>query len=306
MPGSSLTIDHQSWLLLIVLSVLWGGSFFFVGVALRELPPMTVVMARVALGAAFIYPVFKAQGGSLPTTLRGWKPFTVMGLFNNIIPFSLIFAGQTHISSGLASVLNATTPLFTVLILASFGDERLILRRIVGVLIGLAGVYLLRDPSLIQTGSQTVGMLLCLGGAVSYGFAGLWGRRNFNNVPPLTTTTCQLISSAIIMIIIAAVVDQPWHLPMPGLATWAALFGLAALSTALGYIVFFTILKRAGATNVMLVTLLMPVPAILLGVLILGEPLSMREIAGALVIAASLLVIDGRILVWARSRLKGA
>lgn len=303
MLAPSLKIDRQSWLLLIVLSVLWGGSFFFVGVALRELPPMTVVLARVALGAAFIYPVFKAQGGRLPTTLSGWKPFTVMGLFNNIIPFSLIFAGQTHISSGLASVLNATTPLFTVMILGSFGDESLILRRIVGVLIGVAGVYLLRDPSLIQTGSQTLGMFLCLGGAVSYGFAGLWGRRHFDNVPPLTTTTCQLISSTIIMAIIASAVDQPWHLPMPGVATWSALLGLAALSTALGYIVFFTILKRAGASNVMLVTLLMPVPAILLGVLVLGEPLSMREIAGALVIGASLLVIDGRVVGWLRGRL---
>jgi drug/metabolite transporter (DMT)-like permease len=246
------------------------------------------------------------QGGSLPTTLRGWMPFTVMGLFNNIIPFSLIFAGQTHISSGLASVLNATTPLFTALVLASFGDERLIARRVAGILIGLGGVYLLRDPDHAQSMSQIVGMLFCLGAAVSYGFAGLWGRRHFNNVPPLTTSTCQLMSSSVIMAVIAGTVEQPWHLPMPGLTTWAALFGLAALSTALGYIVFFTILRRAGASNVMLVTLLMPIPAILLGVTVLGEPLALREIAGALVIAASLLVIDGRILAWAKSRLTGS
>lgn len=306
MPGPSLTIDRQSWLLLILLSVLWGGSFFFAGLALRELPPMTVALVRVALAAAIIYPVFRLQGGSLPTGVAGWMPFIVMGLLNNIIPFSLIFAGQVRISSGLASVLNATTPLFTVLLLASFGDEKLIARRIVGVLIGLAGVYVLRDPSLAQSESQTVGMLLCLGGALSYGFAGLWGRRKFNNVPPLTTTTCQLISSSIAMTIIAAIVDQPWRLPMPGFVTWAALFGLAALSTALAYILFFRIMARAGASNVMLVTLLIPVTAILLGVLVLGEPLSMRDIAGALIIAASLVVIDGRVLEWARGRLASA
>jgi drug/metabolite transporter (DMT)-like permease len=303
MPNPSLTIGRQSWLLLIILSVLWGGSFFFAGLALRELPPMTVALMRVALAAALIYPVFKMQGGRLPTDLAGWKPFVVMGLLNNVIPFSLVFAGQLRTSSGLASVLNATTPLFTVLVLAAFGDEKLLLRRIAGVFMGLIGVYVLRDPSLVQSASQTIGMLLCLGGALSYGFAGMWGRRKFNKVPPLTTATCQLISSSVFMTIIAAAVDQPWQLPMPGLTTWAALFGLAGLSTALGYILFFRILARAGASNVMLVTLLIPVTAILLGVAVLGEPLSIREIAGALVIAASLLVIDGRVLGWAKGRL---
>ena len=303
MPGPALTIDRRSWLLLIILSVLWGGSFFFVAVALRELPPMTLALARVAFAAAFIYPIFKMQGGSLPATFAGWKPFIVMGLFNNIIPFSLIFAGQARIASGLASVLNATTPLFALLVLASFGEERLILRRIIGVLIGLAGVYVLRDPDLTQSESQTVGMLLCLGGALSYGVAGLWGRRNFNNVPPLTTTTCQLMSSAVIMTFIAGAADRPWQLPMPGATTWSAVVGLAALSTALAYILFFKIMAQAGASNVMLVTLLIPVTAIGLGVLALGEPLLPREIVGTLIIAASLLVIDGRVLGWARSRL---
>ena len=303
MPGSALTINRQSWLLLIILSVLWGGSFFFVAVALREFPPMTLALARVAFAAAFIYPIFIMQGGSLPATFAGWKPFIVMGLLNNIIPFSLIFAGQARIASGLASVLNATTPLFALLVLASFGEERLILRRVIGVLIGLAGVYVLRDPDHVQSDSQLIGMLFCLGGALSYGFSGLWGRRNFKNVPPLTTTTCQLISSSILMAVIAGAVDQPWELPMPGLTTWSAVVGLAALSTALAYILFFRIMAQAGAANVMLVTLLIPVTAIGLGVLVLGEPLLMREIVGALVIAASLLVIDGRALGWAKGRL---
>ncbi len=300
MPRSSLTIDRRSWLLLLFLSVLWGGSFFFVALALRELPPMTVALARVSLAAALIYPVFKFQGGVLPKSLAGWMPFSVMGLLNNIIPFTLIFTGQTMISSGMASVLNATTPLFTVVVLASFGDERLIARRIAGVMIGLIGVVVLRGPGIAMSENQTIGMLLCLGGALSYGFSGLWGRRHFNNVPPVTSATCQLISSSVIMAVIAAAIDQPWQLPMPGLVTWAALFGLAGLSTALGYIVFFQILARAGATNVMLVTLLIPVTAILLGVLVLGEPLTAYEVAGALIIAASLLVIDGRVLGWFR------
>jgi drug/metabolite transporter (DMT)-like permease len=302
MPGSSLTIDRRTALLLILLSVLWGGSFFFTAVALRELPPLTAAFARVVLGAALLFPLFKARGGDLPNSFAGWQPFFVMGLLSNVIPFSLIFAGQTIISSGLASVLNATTPLFTVLVLASFGDEKLIARRVAGVLLGLIGVIVLRGTGIVQSENQTIGMLLCLGGALSYGFSGLWGRRKLNGVPPLTSSTCQLITSSVVMAVIAAAVDRPWALPMPGLTTWAALFGLAALSTALAYIVFFTILARSGATNVMLVTLLIPVTAILLGVMVLGEPLTLREVAGALVIGSALVVIDGRVLGWFRQQ----
>ncbi len=299
-PAPSSTMDRQTWLLLILLSVLWGGSFFFVAVALVEIPPSTLALGRVFIAALLLYPIFKFNGGTLPKTLSGWMPFFVMGILNNIIPFSLIFAGQTMISSGMASVLNSTTPLFTLLVLASLGDEKLIARRVAGVIIGLAGVIVLRGPGIVQSESQTIGMLLCLGGALSFGFSAFWGRHRLKGVPPLTSSTLQLISSSVAMAIIAAAVDRPWTLPMPGLASWAALFALAALSTSLAYIVFFTILARSGATNVMLVTLLIPVTAILLGVTVLGEPLTLNEIVGALIIAASLLVIDGRVLAWLR------
>jgi drug/metabolite transporter (DMT)-like permease len=227
-------------------------------------------------------------------------PFMLMGLLNNVIPFSLLTVGQTYISSGLASVLNATTPLFTALVLAASGEERLIARRVVGVITGLAGVIVLRAPWLDQSHGQTVGMLLCLGAAVSYGFSGLWGRRKLTGVPPITSATCQLICSSIVMALLAAALERPWQLPMPSAATWASLIGLAALGTSLAYIVFFQILNRSGATNVMLVTLLIPVTAILLGFLVLGEPISGHEILGALIIASALLVIDGRGFGWLR------
>ena len=298
MPAPTSTIDRQTSLLLMLLSVLWGASFFFGGVALRELPPTTIAFVRVAIrGAPFSF--VQDAAALCPTSLAGWMPFFVMGLLNNVIPIRLR-EGQLCISSGLASVLNATTPLFTALVMASFGDDRLIARRIVGVIIGLVGVIVLRGPGIVQSESETFGMLLCLGAALSYGFSGLWGRRKFNGVAPLTSSTCQLITSSVTMAIIAVAVDQPWQLPMPGATTWAALIGLAALSTSLAYVVFFHILARSGATNVMLVTLLIPVTAILLGVLVLGEPLTLREIVGALVIASALLVIDGRALRWFR------
>ncbi|WP_137044101.1 DMT family transporter [Pseudolabrys sp. FHR47] len=304
MANQPIPMHRHDWLLLFLLSVLWGGSFFFNGVALRELPPLTIALARVALGALCLLIVLKPLGGALPRRGVDWLPFAIMGLVNNVIPFSLFLTAQTMISSGLASVINATTPLFAVLVMAASGEERLTGRRIAGVLIGIGGVALLRGPGLTAE-NQTLGILLCLGAALSYGFAGYWGRRALGGVPPLTSATAQLICSTPVMAIIAASVERPWMLPMPGVATWLALAGLATLSTALAYILFFRILNRSGAVNVVLVTLLIPVTAILLGVWILNEPLSVNEVAGALIIAASLIVIDGRALAWVKSRMAG-
>jgi drug/metabolite transporter (DMT)-like permease len=291
-------IAERDWMLLVLLSVLWGGSFFFNGVAVRELPPLTIVLARVTIAAVLLLPILWVRGGRLPTRLPGWMPFLVMGLLNNVIPFSLIVMGQTRIASGTASVLNATTPLFTVLVMATARDEPLVARRLIGVLIGLAGVIVLRGQSLQFDGGETLGMLLCLAAALSYGLSGLWGRRKLADLPPLTSATCQLMCSSVVMLALAGAVDRPWLLPMPSIATWFALLGIAALATALAYILFFHILVRSGASNVMLVTLLIPVTAILLGHFVLGEPLEAREIAGACVIGGALLIVDGRLQRW--------
>jgi drug/metabolite transporter (DMT)-like permease len=296
MAAAGAQMDQRDWSLLVLLSILWGGSFFFTGVAVAELPPMTIVLARVAIAAMLLLPVLWASGSRLPASLMGWMPFLVMGLLNNVIPFSLIVSGQTLVASGTASVLNATTPLFTVLVMAAGGDEPLASRRVIGVLAGLVGVIILHGESLELAGGQTLGMLLCLGGALSYGFSGLWGRRKLAGVPPLTAATCQLVCSSIVMLALAGVIERPWLLPAPSLPTWLALLATAALSTAWAYVVFFRILARSGASNVMLVTLLIPVTAILLGHFLLGEPLEPREIIGALVIGGALLIVDGRAL----------
>jgi drug/metabolite transporter (DMT)-like permease len=218
-----------------------------------------------------------------------------MGILNNVIPFSLQAAAQLYVSSGVTSVLNATTPVFGVIVLAAFGDERLIARRAIGVAVGLIGVIVLRGASVGMDGGETLGILLGLGGALSYGFAGLWGRRMLANVPSINSATCQLICSTAIMLVLASAIERPWQLPMPSTTAMLALVGLAAISTSLAYIVFFTILRRSGATNTLLVTLLIPVTAILLGHFVLGEPLHTREIVGAIIIGSALLVIDGRV-----------
>ncbi len=294
-------IDTRDWLLLCGLSVLWGGSFFFNGVVLKELPPLTVVFLRVALAALVLLPLLWVYRIPFPRGLSGWKPFLAIGLLNNVLPFSLVVMGQTHIPSGLASIVNATTPLFTLAVMAGAGEEKLNARRVAGVVAGLIGVIVLHgealDGEVLGLGSgQGLGILLCLTAAFSYGLSALLARRLLSNSPPLGTATFQMLASAAMMTIVAAIFEQPWRLPVPGMATWLAVIGLSVLSTALAYIVFFQVLRRSGATNVMLVTLLIPVTAILLGYVVLGETISPREIIGALVIGSALLLIDGRVL----------
>jgi drug/metabolite transporter (DMT)-like permease len=303
MPPSDDRIDARDWSLLALLSVLWGGSFFFNGVVLRELPPFTVVFLRVAIAAIILLPGLWVYRLRFPRGLSGWKPFFAVALFNNVLPFSLIVTGQTYIPSGLAAILNATTPLFTVAVMAAAGEEKLSARRVAGVIAGLIGVIILHGESLGLASGEGLGILLCLAGAFSYGVSALIARRHLIDTPPLATATFQMLASVLMMTVVAGVVERPWQLPMPGLATWLAVLGLAALSTALAYIVFFQILRRSGATNVMLVTLLIPVTAILLGYFALGESISLREIVGALVIGSALLLIDGRVLKLARRRI---
>jgi drug/metabolite transporter (DMT)-like permease len=296
MTANDNRIDARDWSLLAVLSVLWGGSFFFNGVVLKELPPLTVVLLRVALAAMILLPVLWVYRIRLPQGLSGWKPFFAIALLNNILPFSLIVMGQTYIPSGLASILNATTPLFTVVVMVAAGDEKLYARRVAGVVTGLIGVIILHGQELgFQTG-EGIGIPLCLAAAFSYGLSALYARRKLSDSPPLATATFQLLASSLMMAVIAAVFERPWQLAMPGATTWLAMFGLSAFSTALAYIVFFQVLRRSGSTNVMLVTLLIPVTAILLGYLVLDESISLREIIGALVIGSALLLIDGRVL----------
>jgi drug/metabolite transporter (DMT)-like permease len=304
MTSNDHRIDARDGALLGVLSVLWGGSFFFNGVALKELPPLTVVLLRVALAALILLPALWIYRIRLPTNPAGWRPFFAIALLNNVLPFSLIVTGQTYISSGLASILNATTPLFTVVVMAAAGDEKLQARRVAGVVTGLIGVVILRGQDLALDTGQGVGVLLCLAAAFSYGLASLYARRYLSDSPPLATATFQLLASSIMMTVVAAVIERPWRLPMPGATTWLALIGLASLSTALAYIVFFQILRRSGASNVMLVTLLLPVTAILLGYLLLGEQVSLSEIVGALVIGSALLLIDGRVFTLVPSIVK--
>ena len=289
-------MSASQWGWLLLLSVLWGGSFYFVGVAVHTLPTLTLVFIRVGLAAVLLVAVVVIAGKKMPIQPAAWMPFAVMALLNNILPFSLITLGQSQIASGLASVLNATTPLWGVVIAhVMTDDEKITSNRLAGVLIGLGGVAILMGPAAMAGQTSTLFGMVCVTlGAAAYGFARQWGRR-LRDTPPLVTAACQLICSSVILLPLVLVIDRPWELPIPPPHVIFALVGLAALSTALAYIVFFHILAVSGGTNVMLVTLLIPVVGILLGALLLDETLLAQHLLGALVIAAALLIFDGRL-----------
>jgi len=296
----------REWALLIALSVLWGGSFFFVGVAVAELPTFTIVALRVLLAALALLVFLKAVGISIPSSAKAWRAFAVMGVLNNVIPFSLIVWGQAHIASGLASILNATTPLFTVAVAHWLtADEKLTPSRAAGVAVGFVGVVVMIGPVALQGfGADLLAQLACLAAALSYAFAGVFGRRfRALGLAPLQTALGQVAASSMLLVPLALLVDRPWTLQMPGHATWLSVIGLAVLSTALAYGLYFRILARAGATNVLLVTFLVPVSAILLGALVLSERLQARHFAGMALIGTGLAAIDGRLVArWRGAR----
>jgi drug/metabolite transporter (DMT)-like permease len=294
----NLTMGPVEWGILILLSAVWGGSFFFVEVAIHEVPPLTMVLVRVGLAAIAMQIALPLFGLRMPTEWKILRAFLFMGLLNNAVPFSLIVFGQTQIASGLASIFLAATPIFGVLV-AHFltDDERITPLRVFGVVFGFGGVALMIGDDLSEGFSGTIiGQLALLGAALSYAFGGVFGRRfKGMGVKPAQTAAGQVTASSLLMIPAVVLVDRPWELPMPSGTTITALIGLALLCTAFAYILYFELLKRAGATNLMLVTLLVPVSAILLGVSFLGESLAPSHFAGMGLIAVGLLAIDGRL-----------
>jgi len=285
-----------TWGMLMVLGLVWGGSFFFAGYAVREIGPLTLTALRVATAAAALWIWLFATGYRVPLDARLWGAFAVMGLLNNAIPFSLIFWGQTEIASGLASILNATTPLFTVVLAhALTADEKMTPGKIGGVLFGLFGVAVIMGPDAIAgLGAAFLAQAAILGAALSYAFAGIFGRR-FKERPPAVTACGQVTMSSLMMAPVAFLVENPFAGAMPGPMTWAAIVALGTVSTAFAYILYFHILKVAGATNVLVVTFLVPVSAIILGVLFLGEMLLARHLTGMALIGVGLVVMDGRL-----------
>ena len=291
------------WMLLVLLSVVWGGSFFFNGIALREFPTLSIVTARVGLAALALLFLMKMLGQGIQLNRQILKAFFGMSFLNNVVPFSLIVWGQQHIASGVASILNATTPLFTMLVAHWFTtDEKINPRRLLGVLTGMGGVGLMMGlDSMESSGFHLLGQSAILLAAFSYGLAGVYGKRFAQlEIPPLATATGQLCASSMILIPLTLWIDQPWTMTIPSIEGMGSLLGIALLSTALAYVIYFRLLKTAGATNLLLVTLLIPVSAIILGVFLLDESLQPQHLSGMGLISLGLLIMDGRLLQFFR------
>ena len=292
-------MNGRDWLILGSLALIWGGAFFFIGVAVRHVQPLTYVWLRLTIAAAamWLFLRFKGQGLGLPA--GAWGSIFLLALLNNAVPFALFGWGQTHIASGLASILNATTPIWGVVV-AHFltHDERMSPRKIAGVLLGFGGVAVMIGPSLLASlGSSAVAQLACVTASLSYALAAVWARRfRTMGVSPLSVTTGQLTAGAAMMLPVAMLVDHPWTHAFPPLTAWGAIVALALLCTAFGYVLYFRLIETSGATNALLVTLLVPPVAILLGGLFLGEHLAPQDFAGLVLIALGLAAIDGRLL----------
>ena len=284
-------MDMKDWTRLIALSVLWGGSFLFVEIALEALPPLSVVWARVTLGAVLVALMLRAGGVALPRGAEVWRALAVMGFLNNAVPFSLFAIAQGEISGSLAAILNATTPLFGVVVAHLAGVERITGLRLAGLAAGVLGVA-------VMTGGGTgalPAMLACLAAALSYALAGVWGRRfKAMGVAPMQAAFGQVAAASVLVTPLWLLLDRPWTLEVPGARVIGALIGIAALSTALAYALYFRLLASAGAVRLLLVTFLIPVSATLMGALVLGERLAPQHYAGFALIGVGLWAVARR------------
>ena len=291
-------MNFHVWVMLIVLSILWGTSFIFTEIALEDFRPLTIATLRVSGAASALWIYLLIIGAEIPRSLSIWGAFLIMGIVNNAIPFAAIMFAQTLISASLASILNSTAPLFTVVLAGILlSDERITTARIFAVILGFIGVVvMIGPPALLGIGADVLAQCAVLGASVSYAFSAVFARRfKAMGLQPSVLAVGMLTMSSLCLAPVAIFFDRPFTLNAPGISSIAAAAGVALLSTALAYILYFRILAAAGATNLLLVTFLIPVSAILLGVNFLGESLSLSQIVGMFLIGLGLAVMDGRI-----------
>jgi drug/metabolite transporter (DMT)-like permease len=294
-------MSTSDWSILGVLSLLWGGSFYFLALALKGLPPFTIVLGRVGFAAMLLYFYMRIVGQKLPTGRTVWTSFFVVAFFANALPFVMFAYGQQTISSGLASILNATTPLWGVLVAHFFtSDERATPGKVAGVMLGIGGVAAMTgSDALAGLGGNVLGQAACLVATFAYAIAGVYSRRfKGMGITPLAVSTGQLTAAALLVLPLVLVFEQPWTLQVPSASVLWGMAGLVTLSTTFAYVLFFRLIETAGASNTLLVTFLIPVTAILLGVFALGETLLPKHLLGMALIALGLAAIDGRPFGW--------
>ena len=303
-PVPDLQMRPADWALLVLHSVLWGSAYVFVAIAGRELPLATIVSFRLIPAAAVLLLIAWFQGHRLPARLSDWTAFFVLALLNILLPSILTVWGQRNASSGLAAILVTTSPLFSALLAHVLtNDDRLSANKLAGIVAGIAGVAIVLGADVLASGDGSLLAKLALTGAAAlYALAAIYARR-FHGTPPIIVSASHVIIGLAVSLPVALAIDQPWQLPMPSMAAIASVVGMGVISLALASLCYFTLIKRAGPTNALLVTMLVPLTPIVIGALFLGERLLAREFAGAGVILCALIIIDGRLLSWVRRRL---
>jgi drug/metabolite transporter (DMT)-like permease len=289
-------MSARNWGLLLLLSLLWGSSFFFYKVLVTALPPVTVVLGRVGIAAIALNLWLLAQGTVMPLSPVLWLRFLLLGLLNNVIPFVLIAWGETRITSGMASILNATTPIFMVVVAHLLThDEKLTVGKVAGIGFGFAGTAVLVGPDVFDGGSLVWGELAVVAASCVYAFAGVYSRR-FTGLPPLQAATGQITGGAIILLPLSLLVDRPWTLALPGWEIWGSFLAIALLNTAFAYFIYYKMLATAGVTYISLCTFIIPPLALVLGAVVLGENIALNALIGMAIIALGLAAIDRRLL----------
>ncbi len=285
----------KNFLLLILLAALWGPSFLFIKVAVAEIPPLTLVLGRVALAAVLLTVFLLAQGKSLPRSRTVWRHLAVMGLVHNAIPFVLFSWGEQYIDSALASILNGTVPLFTIVLAHYFvADDRLTPAKLVGVLIGFAGLLLLITPSFVD-GLQgtTSGLVAVTLACLLYGVAIVYSRNNLRGLPPLVAPAGQMIMATIYLLPLSLLVERPFSLPPLSLQALGSMLALGVFGTAVAFVVYYRLLETAPASYVSMTTYVIPVFGVILGVLVLNEQLTWHAYAGFALILLGVMIVNG-------------
>jgi drug/metabolite transporter (DMT)-like permease len=296
--GAPLRLGAVEWGLITLQSTLWGSSYFFIAAVGSQLPPLSIAAFRTLPAAAVLLAIVLSLGYRLPATLAEWRLFIGFSVFNTVLPFLLIVWGQSRATGGMAAILNATAPLFGIFLAHLLThDERLSWSKAAGIVVGVAGVGILMGRDVLAGASADLMARLALVAApLCYVCANIFVRRRLGAYPPFVIAVMQMLGAVVVAMPLALAVDRPWESPMPSATVIAAIVGMGVLGSALPSLCHFTVLQRAGATNASLVTLIMPLTPIALGWAFLGERLSATDIAGALTIAAALIIIDGRVL----------
>lgn len=289
-------MQNKVWLALAALSLVWGGSFLFIEIALEGVGPMTLVWGRVTLAAVVLAAVTKAGGHAWPRGGRTWLAYAVMGMLSTALPFYAISWGQQFITAGEASILTATVPMATVLLAVLFNaDENLSRRRVIGVMLGFVGVVVLMAPA-VGAGQldASLGHLAVVGAAWCYAGAALFGKR-FSKTTLVVNSTATLVCAAVMLTPLTFVLESPFA-AVPPVKSVLAIVAMALLSTAAAYLVYFWVLRTAGATQLVLVTYLIPVSSVTLAAIFLGERVNLASLLGVAGIFLGLAVMDGRLL----------